>query len=93
MSFGHFWSLAVLNFLFSQVPGFENFVIETFATNCCLYSVIDKSFEFRDANTVSLQFMFMLMSPSSRKGLQLKQGIHILPCFLLSIFYRLAQSF
>lgn len=36
-----------------QVPGFESFVIETFAMNCCLYSVLDKSFEFRDANTVS----------------------------------------
>lgn len=37
-----------------KVPGFENFVIEAFATNCCLYSVIDKSFEFRDANTFVL---------------------------------------
>lgn len=36
-----------------QVPGFQSFVIEAFATNCCLYSVLDKSFEFRDANTVS----------------------------------------
>ncbi|XP_010273842.1 PREDICTED: exportin-T-like isoform X2 [Nelumbo nucifera] len=35
-----------------RVPGFQNFIIETFATNCCLYSVLDKSFEFRDANTV-----------------------------------------
>ncbi|XP_077240947.1 ARM repeat superfamily protein isoform X2 [Tasmannia lanceolata] len=34
-----------------KVPGFQSFVIETFATNCCLYSVLDKSFEFRDANT------------------------------------------
>ncbi|KAI8529707.1 hypothetical protein RHMOL_Rhmol12G0246000 [Rhododendron molle] len=34
-----------------KVPGFQSFVIETFATNCCLYSVLDKSFEFRDAHT------------------------------------------
>ncbi|PIA43073.1 hypothetical protein AQUCO_02000489v1 [Aquilegia coerulea] len=37
-----------------KVPGFQNFIIETFATNCCLYSVLDKSFEFRDANTLIL---------------------------------------
>ncbi|OVA08343.1 Exportin-1/Importin-beta-like [Macleaya cordata] len=37
-----------------KVPGFRNFIIETFATNCCLYSVLDKSFEFRDANTLVL---------------------------------------
>ncbi|XP_076954936.1 exportin-T-like isoform X1 [Bidens hawaiensis] len=37
-----------------QVPGFQTFIVEAFATNCCLYSVLDKSFEFRDANTVSL---------------------------------------
>ncbi|KAK4784101.1 hypothetical protein SAY86_018469 [Trapa natans] len=37
-----------------KVPGFQKFVIETFATNCCLYSVLDKSFEFRDANTLLL---------------------------------------
>ncbi|KAL3528585.1 hypothetical protein ACH5RR_007907 [Cinchona calisaya] len=37
-----------------KVPGFQNFVIETFATNCCLYSVLDKSFEFHDANTLVL---------------------------------------
>ncbi|KAG9141005.1 hypothetical protein Leryth_012587 [Lithospermum erythrorhizon] len=36
------------------VPGFQNFVIEAFAMNCCLYSVLDKSFEFRDANTLVL---------------------------------------
>ncbi|XP_047961754.1 exportin-T-like [Salvia hispanica] len=36
------------------VPGFQKFIIETFAVNCCLYSVLDKSFEFRDANTVLL---------------------------------------
>ncbi|XP_048334251.2 exportin-T isoform X1 [Ziziphus jujuba] len=34
-----------------KVPGFQKFMIEVFATNCCLYSVLDKSFEFRDANT------------------------------------------
>ncbi|KAI3786205.1 hypothetical protein L1987_45339 [Smallanthus sonchifolius] len=37
-----------------KVPGFQTFVIEAFATNCCLYSVLEKSFEFRDANTVAL---------------------------------------
>ncbi|KAL8043446.1 hypothetical protein ABFX02_09G120300 [Erythranthe guttata] len=37
-----------------KVPGFKSFVIEAFAMNCCLYSVLDKSFEFRDANTVVL---------------------------------------
>ncbi|CAN0877961.1 PSD [Linum grandiflorum] len=37
-----------------KVPGFQTFVIEVFATNCCLYSVLDKSFEFRDANTHNL---------------------------------------
>lgn len=43
----------VSNFFLFQVPGFQSFVIEAFAINCCLYSVLDKSFEFRDANTVS----------------------------------------
>ncbi|XP_022715279.1 exportin-T-like isoform X3 [Durio zibethinus] len=37
-----------------KVPGFQSFMIETFATNCCLYSVLDKSFEFCDANTLIL---------------------------------------
>ncbi|XP_019053873.1 PREDICTED: exportin-T isoform X2 [Nelumbo nucifera] len=37
-----------------KVPGFRRFIIETFAMNCCLYSVLDKSFEFRDANTLVL---------------------------------------
>ncbi|XP_026431323.1 exportin-T-like [Papaver somniferum] len=37
-----------------RVPGFRNFIIETFAPSCCLYSVLDKSFEFRDANTLVL---------------------------------------
>lgn len=27
-------------------------MIEKFATNCCLYSVLDKSFDLRDANSV-----------------------------------------
>ncbi|PIN02947.1 Nuclear mRNA export factor receptor LOS1/Exportin-t (importin beta superfamily) [Handroanthus impetiginosus] len=36
-----------------KVPGFRSFITETFAMRCCLYSVLDKSFEFRDANTVS----------------------------------------
>ncbi|KAJ6844968.1 exportin-T [Iris pallida] len=37
-----------------KVPGFRTFIIEKFATNCCLYSVLDKSFELRDANTFLL---------------------------------------
>ncbi|XP_065866859.1 exportin-T isoform X2 [Euphorbia lathyris] len=37
-----------------KVPGFQSFVIEAFGTNCCLYSVLDKSFEFQDANTLVL---------------------------------------
>ncbi|XP_059456969.1 exportin-T [Corylus avellana] len=37
-----------------KVPGFQKFIIETFATDCCLYSLLDKSFEFRDANTLVL---------------------------------------
>ncbi|KAJ0983807.1 hypothetical protein J5N97_002163 [Dioscorea zingiberensis] len=37
-----------------KLPGFRSFIIETFATHCCLYSVLDKSFEFRDANTLLL---------------------------------------
>ncbi|KAL8466326.1 hypothetical protein ACS0TY_035440 [Phlomoides rotata] len=37
-----------------KVSGFRNFMVETFAMNCCLYSVLDKSFEFRDANTAIL---------------------------------------
>lgn len=35
-----------------KVPGFRRFIIETFATNCCLYSVLDKSFDFHDANSL-----------------------------------------
>ncbi|CAK9179873.1 unnamed protein product [Ilex paraguariensis] len=37
-----------------KVPGFQSFVIESFAVNCCLYSVLDKSFEFHDTNTLVL---------------------------------------
>ncbi|XP_052175339.1 exportin-T isoform X2 [Diospyros lotus] len=37
-----------------KVPGFRSFIVEIFATNCCLYSVVDKSFEFQDASTVAL---------------------------------------
>ncbi|PKA52335.1 Exportin-T [Apostasia shenzhenica] len=37
-----------------KVPGFRRFIIEKFATYCCLYSVLDKSFDFRDANTLVL---------------------------------------
>ncbi|XP_010471283.1 PREDICTED: exportin-T [Camelina sativa] len=37
-----------------KVPGFQNFMIETFATNCCLYSVLNKSFDFTDATTHAL---------------------------------------
>ncbi|XP_018457386.2 exportin-T isoform X3 [Raphanus sativus] len=33
-----------------KVPGFD-LKIKTFATNCCFYSVLDKSFDFNDANT------------------------------------------
>ena len=44
----------VLVFLlsFPQITGFREFMIEKFATNCCLYSVLDKSFDLRDANSV-----------------------------------------
>lgn len=51
--------LGVSNMSTMQVLGFQTFVTEAFATNCCLYSVLDKSFEFRDANTVS-PFFFVL---------------------------------
>ncbi|XP_042437355.1 exportin-T-like isoform X2 [Zingiber officinale] len=36
------------------VPGFRSFIIENFSTNCCLYSVLDNSFNFHDANTFIL---------------------------------------
>lgn len=34
-----------------KVPGFQRYVVDDFAKNCCLYSVLDKSFDFADANT------------------------------------------
>lgn len=37
-----------------KVPGFQRFIIEEFASKCCLYSVLDSSFELRDANTLVL---------------------------------------
>ncbi|XP_074583228.1 exportin-T-like isoform X2 [Curcuma longa] len=37
-----------------MVPGFRSFIIEKFAINCCLHSVLDKSFDFRDANSLIL---------------------------------------
>ncbi|KAH7565587.1 hypothetical protein ACOSP7_019978 [Xanthoceras sorbifolium] len=37
-----------------KVPGFQNFMMEVFAMNCCLYSVLDRSFEFGDASTLIL---------------------------------------
>ncbi|GJN33060.1 hypothetical protein PR202_gb21619 [Eleusine coracana subsp. coracana] len=37
-----------------KLPGFRVFMIEKFATGCCLYSVLDKSFDLRDANTLLL---------------------------------------
>lgn len=38
-------------------------MIEKFATGCCLYSVLDKSFDLRDANTVIiLQFAILVFA-------------------------------
>ncbi|KAG6542252.1 hypothetical protein Mapa_016380 [Marchantia paleacea] len=37
-----------------KVPGFRRFVIERFASECCIYSVLQTSFDLRDANTFSL---------------------------------------
>uniref|UniRef100_A0A7N0RGF2 Exportin-T n=1 Tax=Kalanchoe fedtschenkoi TaxID=63787 RepID=A0A7N0RGF2_KALFE len=34
-----------------KVPGFRSFIIERFATDCCLYGVVEKSFNLRDAAT------------------------------------------
>uniref|UniRef100_A0A7N0TYM0 Exportin-T n=1 Tax=Kalanchoe fedtschenkoi TaxID=63787 RepID=A0A7N0TYM0_KALFE len=34
-----------------KVPGFRNFIMERFATDCCLYSVLEKSFNLHDAAT------------------------------------------
>ncbi|KAH9298639.1 hypothetical protein KI387_030321, partial [Taxus chinensis] len=37
-----------------KVPGFRNFIIQNFAAACCFYSVIDTTFDFRDAHTITL---------------------------------------
>ncbi|KAL3700068.1 hypothetical protein R1sor_018090 [Riccia sorocarpa] len=37
-----------------KVPGFRRFVVERFASECCMYSVLQTSFDLRDANTFSL---------------------------------------
>lgn len=37
-----------------KVPGFRQFLMERFAAECCIYKVLEPSFNFRDANTVSL---------------------------------------
>lgn len=37
-----------------KVTGFREFMIEKFATDCCLYSVLDKSFDLGDANSLVL---------------------------------------
>ncbi|KAL2651855.1 hypothetical protein R1flu_019983 [Riccia fluitans] len=37
-----------------KVPGFRRFVVERFASECCIYSVLQTSFDLRDANTFSL---------------------------------------
>ncbi|KAJ0241025.1 Exportin-T [Hirschfeldia incana] len=37
-----------------KLPGFQDYMINTFATNCCFFSVLDKSFDFNDANTQGL---------------------------------------
>ncbi|CAK9198433.1 unnamed protein product [Sphagnum troendelagicum] len=37
-----------------KVPGFRQFVMERFAADCCVYMVLDSSFNLRDANTFSL---------------------------------------
>lgn len=37
-----------------KVPGFQDFMIKNFATNCCLFSVLNTSFDFNDANTQGL---------------------------------------
>ncbi|KAJ7566188.1 hypothetical protein O6H91_02G091900 [Diphasiastrum complanatum] len=35
-----------------KVPGFRRFVIEQFAAECCIFSVLQNSFDLRDVNTV-----------------------------------------
>ncbi|KAI5083164.1 hypothetical protein GOP47_0002907 [Adiantum capillus-veneris] len=37
-----------------KVPGFRGFIVETFAAKCCVYSVLEPSFNLRDANTFNL---------------------------------------
>eukprot|EP00250_Pteridium_aquilinum_P019445 c24434_g1_i1 orf=571-3564(+) len=37
-----------------KVPGFRGFVVKTFAAKCCVYSVLESSFNLRDANTFNL---------------------------------------
>ncbi|XP_011035726.1 PREDICTED: exportin-T-like isoform X2 [Populus euphratica] len=37
-----------------KVPGFQRFIIDGFAMNCCFDSTLDKSFEFHDATTLIL---------------------------------------
>nr|XP_043615501.1 exportin-T isoform X2 [Erigeron canadensis] len=62
-----------------KVPGFQSFVIEAFATNCCLYSVLDKSFEFRDASTKLLHRSTMALNRKrNAKNAQLLQPLHVL---------------
>lgn len=41
---------------FVQVPGFRQFMVERFAAECCIYKLVEPSFNFRDANTVSCLF-------------------------------------
>jgi exportin-T len=38
-------------------------MIEKFATDCCLYSVLDKSFDLRDANSVRYASNSLLWQP------------------------------
>uniref|UniRef100_A0A0D9X1E9 Exportin-T n=1 Tax=Leersia perrieri TaxID=77586 RepID=A0A0D9X1E9_9ORYZ len=37
-----------------KLPGFRVFMIEKFATGCCLHSVLDKSFSFRDGISTAM---------------------------------------
>ncbi|GAB2269087.1 hypothetical protein Dimus_004017 [Dionaea muscipula] len=65
-----------------KVPGFQRFIVEAFATNCCLYSVLDKSFEFRDANTHQLYGEIIL----AQKIMYEKFGDHFLSHFVSNGF-------
>lgn len=38
------------------MPGFRQFMVERFAAECCIYKLVEPSFNFRDANTVSSLF-------------------------------------